>query len=244
MISYFPDEKLQRLGNHRFQLHRMRPGHIRPDNGGDPGLGPLGTIDQAVLIPGLLVPMHEHRNDEIVSYLWRGQMLHRDSTGDSAMLGPGTVMVMNAGRGFSHEESVPGEPVEMLQIFIRPEAAGLPPELQIDTIHWPPPDDGWRLLVGPQGLDCPFYVRQQIRLLDLVMHPGCVAAVPSATGHDALVYVATGGIAVGDRSVAARSAALVTEGEVAVLSAPVESLVVVFLIDRRAAFSRAGTLSG
>lgn len=44
-------------------------------------------------------------------------------------------MVVNAGAGVLHEESIPeaeegGTGVEMLQVFVRPREAGLPPEVQ------------------------------------------------------------------------------------------------------------------
>lgn len=244
MILHFPPERLQRLGSSRFQLHRMRPGYIHPGYSEDPGLGPLGTIDNATLTPGLVIRMHEHRNDEIVSYLWRGQMLHQDSTGDSAMLSPGTLMVMNAGRGFSHEESIPNGPVEMLQIFIRPEEAELSPQLQIETVDWPPPEDEWRLLVGPPDAGSPLHVRQKIRLLDRVLKAGQAVALPNQCDHDVLILVATGELKVAGRAVTARGAVLITEDEIPVVSAWVDSLVLVFLIDRDATYTRAGTLSG
>ena len=77
-----------------FRIRRMRPGTGlgRPD--GDTGLGPLGTVDRASLSPGLTVPMHEHRDDEILSYLRSGQMHHSDSSGAAQMLDATTLMLM------------------------------------------------------------------------------------------------------------------------------------------------------
>lgn len=65
----------------------------------DTGLGPLGVIDHAYLAPGLLVPMHEHRNDEIFSYVRSGTMYHKDSTGQQLPITPTQLVVMNAGSG-------------------------------------------------------------------------------------------------------------------------------------------------
>ena len=51
--------------------------------------------------------MHEHRNDEIISYMRAGRMQHTDSAGRSeGRRSSDLLMVMNAGRGFSHEEEV------------------------------------------------------------------------------------------------------------------------------------------
>jgi hypothetical protein len=63
-------------------------------------------------------PGTSSRNDEILSYIWRGTMVHEDSAGYRIPLSPRKLMMMNAGRGFWHEESTPSEPVEMLQIFV------------------------------------------------------------------------------------------------------------------------------
>ena len=112
-----PDTHLVRAHG-PFQLRRIRPGVAlgRTDDG---GFGGLGLIDHARLQPGLVVRMHEHRNDEIISYLRSGRMQHTDSAGRSEVISPDRLMVMNAGAGFSHEEAVLGDdPIEMLQIFV------------------------------------------------------------------------------------------------------------------------------
>jgi len=87
----------------------------------DPVIGPLSRVDHAFLDVGTVVSMHQHRNDEILSYMWQGLMV--------VELTPSRLMMMNAGRGFSHEESTPSVPVEMLQIFIRPQATDLDPSV-------------------------------------------------------------------------------------------------------------------
>lgn len=77
-----PPETHQQRAHGPFQLRRIRPG-ITLGQPGDPGFGGLGTIDHAKLQSGLVVRMHEHRNDEIISYMRAGQMRHTDSGGHS-----------------------------------------------------------------------------------------------------------------------------------------------------------------
>lgn len=138
---------LQR-GHGAFRIERILPG-VATGASDDRGFGGLGLVDHANLLPGLLVRMHEHRNDEIVSYLRSGQMRHRDDTGTVETVSATHLMVMNAGAGFSHEEEVVGtEPIDMLQIFIRPHAADLAPRVQFTHLHEGARRD-WRLLVGP-----------------------------------------------------------------------------------------------
>lgn len=47
--------------------------------------------------------MHEHINDEILSYMWKGKMLHKDSSGEKVMISPNKHMLMGAGKSFFHE---------------------------------------------------------------------------------------------------------------------------------------------
>jgi hypothetical protein len=49
-------------------------------------------------------PMHPHRGIETVTYMLAGEVLHRDSIGNSGIIGPGDVQWMTAGGGIMHEE--------------------------------------------------------------------------------------------------------------------------------------------
>jgi hypothetical protein len=49
-------------------------------------------------------PMHPHRGIETVTYMLDGSVHHRDSLGNSGLIGPGDVQWMTSGRGIMHEE--------------------------------------------------------------------------------------------------------------------------------------------
>ncbi len=49
-------------------------------------------------------PMHPHRGIETVTYIINGSVNHRDSLGNSGLIGPGDVQWMTAGGGILHEE--------------------------------------------------------------------------------------------------------------------------------------------
>ncbi|MBO9522878.1 MAG: pirin family protein [Nocardioidaceae bacterium] len=58
---------------------------------------------------GMVVPPHPHTGLQTVSWLFTGEIEHRDSAGHHAMVRPGEVNLMTAGRGISHSEySTPG----------------------------------------------------------------------------------------------------------------------------------------
>jgi redox-sensitive bicupin YhaK (pirin superfamily) len=49
-------------------------------------------------------PMHPHRGIETVTYILEGSVKHRDSLGNSGVIGAGDVQWMTSGRGILHEE--------------------------------------------------------------------------------------------------------------------------------------------
>jgi quercetin 2,3-dioxygenase len=49
--------------------------------------------------------MYEHFNDEILSYMYHGNMLHEDSYGKSELISPTKNVQMGAEKSFFHQES-------------------------------------------------------------------------------------------------------------------------------------------
>lgn len=64
--------------------------HYGPDQVGDTG--------------GMQIPRHPHTGLQTVSWLFTGLIEHRDSAGFHAIVRPGEVNLMTAGRGISHSE--------------------------------------------------------------------------------------------------------------------------------------------
>ncbi|MGZ8723315.1 MAG: pirin family protein [Aeromicrobium sp.] len=64
--------------------------HYGPDRVGDTG--------------GMQIPRHPHTGLQTVSWLFTGLIEHRDSAGFHAIVRPGEVNLMTAGRGISHSE--------------------------------------------------------------------------------------------------------------------------------------------
>lgn len=53
---------------------------------------------------GMSVPPHPHTGLQTVSWLFQGEIEHRDSTGAHALVKPGDLNLMTAGRGIQHSE--------------------------------------------------------------------------------------------------------------------------------------------
>jgi len=53
---------------------------------------------------GMFVPPHPHTGLQTVSWLFQGEIEHRDSIGSHQLVNPGELNLMTAGRGISHSE--------------------------------------------------------------------------------------------------------------------------------------------
>ncbi|WP_148611337.1 pirin family protein [Nocardioides rubriscoriae] len=91
----------------------------------------------------MVVPPHPHTGLQTVSWLFAGEIEHRDSAGHHALVRPGEVNLMSAGRGISHSEVSTAATTTLhgVQLWVAlPEAArdGAPGF----THHVPPPVRG------------------------------------------------------------------------------------------------------
>ncbi len=70
------------------------------------------------------VGQHPHRGFETVTIVYKGEVSHRDSTGQGGTIGPGDVQWMTAGAGILHEEfhseafTADGGSMEMVQLWV------------------------------------------------------------------------------------------------------------------------------
>jgi quercetin 2,3-dioxygenase len=213
------------------------PGHR------DHGWGPLARYDESIMRPGTFIAMHEHQNDEIISYVSDGMLRHADRAGGKFTVEPHQLMVMNAGKSFWHEEETRFDDAEarFLQIFVRPHERDLAPSIQL-VERGAATSEGWRLLVGPPDSGAPTSVRNDVRLYDAHMARGARLVAPAWKDWDTLIHVYRGTAAVNGQPLAQAEGALVTaESEIRVTAAS-DATVLVFLINRSAPVTHAGTI--
>ncbi|MGV6478009.1 pirin family protein [Pantoea agglomerans] len=173
-----------------FTVRRQRPGEA---------LSPLISVDLMSLKLDARIPMQQHQDEEVFTYLWRGSMQHQDSNGERTQLSAKRVMVVNAGDGVQYEESVPLYEAELLQAVIRPALRGSEAMTQVLERDQGIMTNGWTELAGPEESDAPLELRQEVYIFDTLLERNHTLDVPSMPGFVAYLTVLEGIIRVGDQ---------------------------------------------
>ena len=101
------------------------------------GFGELRVLNDDTVAPGQGFGMHFHDNMEIVTFVLKGSLEHKDSTGGEGVLKAGQMQRMTAGKGIQHSEFNPSksESAHFLQIWVIPETQDLEPEYEQKDMH-------------------------------------------------------------------------------------------------------------
>ena len=169
-------------------------------------------------------PMHPHRGIETITYMLDGSVAHRDSLGNSGVIGPGDVQWMTAGSGILHEEMPKAGPrrLDGLQIWVnlparlkmtRPRYQDVP-AARIPEVRR---SDGSRIRVIAGTVDGTVGAVREIfadpTYLDVALPDGAQFEQPVPSGHTGLVYVLEGQIDIEGREVGSPRLGLLDDGD-------------------------------
>jgi redox-sensitive bicupin YhaK (pirin superfamily) len=147
---------------------------------------------------GMYVPPHPHTCLQTVSWLFTGEVEHRDSAGNHALVRPGELNVMTAGRGISHSEvSTPGTTVlHGAQLWVALPAGARFTEPGFE--HYAPEllqDDGFtaRVFLGSLlGSSSPVVSHSPLVGAELSIGAGALLRIPADPGFEYGVLVDRG----------------------------------------------------
>jgi redox-sensitive bicupin YhaK (pirin superfamily) len=101
--------------------------------------GPIKTINDDRGQPGFVTLWHDHTGLDILSYVVKGTVRHKDSLGNELDAKAGQVQWMSCGETIWHSEANPGtEPNRYLQIWIMPNKIAPVWEPKYELITRPP----------------------------------------------------------------------------------------------------------
>lgn len=189
-----------------FAVRRLLPASARRMVGPFIYFDHMGPVDHP---PGggMDVKPHPHIGLATVTYLFEGELLHRDSLGSRQPIRPGDVNWMTAGRGIVHSERTPpelrpeGGTLHGLQLWVAlpdgqeeaaPEFHHHPgatlPEVRVGEVRL-------RVLAGSAyGATSPVHVFSPLFYVDAAMPSGSTLPLPEGYAERAM-YVASGSVA-------------------------------------------------
>ncbi len=181
------------------------------------GFGPLRVINEDRIAPGTGFGTHGHRDMEIISYVLEGNLAHKDSMGNVKGIPPGDVQRMSAGTGVMHSEfnHAPAQVTHFLQIWIEPNARGIPPSYEQKTFPSADKRGRLRLVASPDAAEGSVTIHADARVYAGLFNPDETARLALAAGRKAYVHLVRGELSVNGTPLRAGDAAKL-EAEAAV----------------------------
>jgi redox-sensitive bicupin YhaK (pirin superfamily) len=176
------------------------------------GWGDLRVWNDDEIQPQTGFPTHPHSDMEIITYVRKGAITHKDSLGNLGRTEAGDVQVMSAGSGIRHAEyNLEQEPTTLFQIWILPREEGGQPTWGAKP--FPKDDRAGRFVTLASGYkdDADVLpIRADARVLGATVKAGhSIAYTTDPTRHLYLVP-ATGAIEINGVRVNARDGAAIT----------------------------------
>jgi len=155
------------------------------------------------------VGSHPHRGFETVTFVYEGEVAHKDSTGQGGVIGPGDVQWMTAGSGILHEEfhseafAKTGGTMQMIQLWVNLPAQhkmtppGYQPIVreQIPELTLPNGAGTARVIAGSfGGRSGPARTFTPMQVVDLALKKGAAITIPVPEGWSAGLVVLRGAV--------------------------------------------------
>lgn len=177
------------------------------------GFKSLRVINEDRVQPGQGFGQHPHRDMEIVTYVLSGELAHRDSLGNGAVIRPGEIQYMAAGSGIIHSEFNPSkdDPVHLIQIWIMPNRKGVSPRYEQRRFPAISSAGALTLLASPDGRAGSIQINQDAELYAATLREGQRTRHQLARGRGAWLQVLRGTIEVDGQKLNAGDGAMVTD---------------------------------
>jgi redox-sensitive bicupin YhaK (pirin superfamily) len=235
MIELVIDQRRRSLG--RFEVGRVLPAARRRMVGPFIFFDHLGPVDLPRGLAGDAdVRPHPHIGLATVTYVFAGEIMHRDSTGVEQAIRPGEVNWMTAGSGITHSERFEqarrqGGPMHAIQSWValpdgQEEVA--PTFAHHEGVDLPTHRDAgvWlRLLAGEAfGLRAAVKTHSPLFYVHTVLEPGARIGLPANLGERA-AYVVSGSMETGGERIPEMHMAVFARGGEATVQATTRSVV-------------------
>lgn len=190
--------------------------------------GSLRVWNDDTIQPDTGFQTHPHRNMEIITYVRKGAITHKDSLGNTGRTEAGDVQVMSAGTGVAHSEyNREADVTQIFQIWIEPTRAGEKPVW--GTRPFPRGERAGRFVALASGFaeDAEALpIRADARVLAATLKAGETADYVSGGDRRLYLVPATGAVEIGGLRVGARDGAAIRDTEKLTVTAVEDSEII------------------
>ena len=164
LVKRYRDERGPTDAGWLKSMHTFSFGHYQDPN--HMGFGPLRVINEDRVVPGAGFGTHPHDNMEIISYVLKGGLAHKDSMGNGSTIKPGDIQIMSAGSGVTHSEynASNDDEVHFLQIWIMPNVLNETPDYQQKSFDESETKNTFRVVISENGEQGSLKLRQDAKM--------------------------------------------------------------------------------
>ena len=185
------------------------------------GYRSLRVINEDRVAEGRGFGAHAHRDMEILSYVLKGKLAHKDSMGHVEVLGPNEIQKMSAGSGVVHSEfnGSETEPVHFLQIWIEPKSRGTKPSYEQLKFEAEEKLDRFKLLASPTPTAGAATINQDTSVSVAELTPGKQITYSLGSKRHAWLHVIHGEVTVNGKALGTGDAVAVDNEQALEVSA-------------------------
>jgi redox-sensitive bicupin YhaK (pirin superfamily) len=197
------------------------------------GYRSLRVINEDRVAEGRGFGAHAHRDMEILSYVLKGKLAHKDSMGHVEVLRPNEIQKMSAGSGVVHSEfnGSETEPVHFLQIWIEPKSRGTKPSYEQLKFEAEEKLDRFKLLASPKPTTGAATINQDTSVSVAELTPGKQITYPLDSKRHAWLHVIHGEVTVNGKALETGDAVAVDNEHALEVSAQGETNSEILLFD-------------
>lgn len=191
--------------------------------------GALRVWNDDQIQPGTGFPPHGHESMEIITYVRKGAITHKDSLGNHGRTEAGDVQVMSAGSGVQHSEwNAENELTEIFQLWIFPRTRGGTPGWGTRQFPKTSTSEGWTVFASGTGEAGSLRINQDAKVVGATLQTGDTLTYKIAEGRYGYLVLASGSLTLNGKDMNARDGAAITGPEQLTLiaTAPTEVLLV------------------
>lgn len=190
----------------------------------------LRVINDDTVAAGKGFGMHPHRDMEIITYMLHGELQHKDSIGNGAVIKAGDVQRMTAGTGIVHSEfnASHTDSVHFLQIWILPERLNLQPGYEDKHFTTAQKLNQWCLIAAKDNSTAALKVHQDMQLYATILNADAKLTYSANENRSLYLHVASGNIEVDGQQLSTGDALMLNSSVELALEANAKSELLLF----------------